>query len=214
MSYRNEKNCIEGFNMVVIDVDNGASIEEAKLLLCAYKYLMCTTKRCTDDNNRFRIIMPMNYELKLAADDYKEFMNNIYEWLPFTCDAQTDQRSRKWATYSGEYWYNKGELINSLLFIPRTAKGEEQRKSIMSSRSLSNIERWFIDHTGRGNRSNQLIKYALMLVDSGADIDVVKNKLEELNNKLADKLSSNELSTTILLTAAKAVSRRKEEQNE
>jgi hypothetical protein len=46
--YRNEENCIPGFNLVVIDVDGGVNISTVKLLMKNYKYLIYTTKRHTE----------------------------------------------------------------------------------------------------------------------------------------------------------------------
>lgn len=206
--YRKEENCIPGFNLVVIDVDDGVSIDTAKLLLKEYTYLIHTTKRHTTQVNRFRIIFPLSHTLKLDANDYKEFMSNIYEWLPFDVDKQTNQRSRKWMTHTGKHWFNQGSLLNALLFIPKTTKNEERKKIIVDQHSLSNLERWFISNIGAGNRSNQLIKYALMLVDSGMDIDSIRNNVLALNNKLPDKLDDAEIMSTIVVSASKAIHKR------
>lgn len=206
--HRNEENCISGFNLVVIDVDEGVSLSTARLLLQDYKALFYTTKRHTSDVNRFRIIFPMNYTLKMDALEYKEFMNNVYEWLPFKVDAETNQRSRKWQTHSGQHWYNEGQLLDALPFIPKTTKNEERKKTIDSQQSLNNVERWFIHNTGTGNRSNQLIKYALMLVDAGQSLDSVCNNVTALNDKLPDKMSETEIMSTIMVTASKALFKR------
>jgi len=207
-NYRKEDNVIPGFNMAVIDIDDGVSLDTAKLLLQNYKYLIYTTKRHTVNNNRFRIILPLSHTLTMDKDDFKEFIHNIYEWLPFDVDQQTDQRSRKWMTHNGNYFYNNGELLNALLFIPKTTKNEERKKIINNQQSLSNLERWFVSNTGSGNRSNQLIKYALMLVDSGMNIDSIQNNLLALNNKLSDKMDETEIMSTIMVTTSKAIHKR------
>lgn len=206
--YRTEENCIAGFNMAVIDVDDSVSIDTVKLLLKDYTYLLYTTKRHTTQTNRFRVVLPLSHVLKLDANDYKEFMNNIYEWLPFEVDTQTNQRSRKWLTHAGSCEYNQGTLLDALLFIPKTSKNEERKKVILDQQSLTNLERWFIGNTGTGNRSNQLIKYALMLVDSGMSIDSIRNNVIALNSKLADKMDDAEILSTIVVTAAKAIHKR------
>lgn len=206
--YRTEENCISGFNMAVIDVDDSVSIDTVKLLMKDYTYLLYTTKRHTAQTNRFRLILPISHVLKLDAIDYKEFMNNIYEWLPFEVDTQTNQRARKWLTHAGTFEYNNGALLDALLFIPKTAKNEERKKVILDQHSLTNLERWFINNTGTGNRSNQLIKYALMLVDSGMPIDSIRNNVLALNSKLADKMDDAEILSTIVVTAAKAIHKR------
>lgn len=204
-NYRKEDNAEPGFNLVVLDVDNGTPISTAQLLLKKYKYLIHTTKSHTDTCNRYRIILPLSHELKFDAEDYKEFMNNIYEWLPFEVDTQTNQRSRKWATHNGKYFYNDGDPLDVLPFIPKTAKNEERRQQFVNYQSLSNLERWFVVNTGKGNRSNQLIRYALLLVDLGHDIDSVRNSVLALNAKIPDKLDEAEIMSTILVSASKAI---------
>jgi hypothetical protein len=206
--YRNEENCIAGTNLVVIDVDGGVSINTAKLLLKDYKFLLYTTKRHTEAEHRFRIILPTNFELSLDAKDFKEFMSNIFQWLPFQVDDQTGQRSRKWMSHDGYYEYNDGELLDVLPFIPKTSKNEERKQKFDSQQSLDNLERWVINNTGDGNRNNQLLRYALVLVDSGFDFDGVRSRVNELNNKLPDKLDEAEIMGTIMVTVGKALSKR------
>ncbi|MFM7810474.1 MAG: primase C-terminal domain-containing protein, partial [Acinetobacter junii] len=202
--HRKEENAIPGFNLLVLDIDDGTSIETAKMLLAEYTYHMYTTKRHTDAENRFRIVIPLSHELKMDAHEYKEFMKNVFEWLPFKPDTQTNQRARKWLSCDGQYWNNEGELLDALQFIPKTSKNEERQAKMLDMQSLDNIERWFLQNTGTGNRSNQLIKYALLLVDSGLDISLVSNKVLALNNKLADKLDETEILTTIMQSATRA----------
>ena len=205
--YRNDKNIIAGFNVVVLDIDDGVSIPTVELLLKNYKYLLYTTKRHTAALNRFRLILPLNFNISLDIDDFKEFMRNVFDWLPFEVDTSTGQRSRKWLTNAkSTCTYHKGDkLLDALLFIPKTAKNDEQRQIIQSHQSLTNIERWFIHNIDSGNRNNQLLKYALILVDMGYDINSIEISVQELNSKLDQKLSATELKNTIFVTAAKKI---------
>ena len=109
---RNEDSMVDGCNLVVLDVDGGIKIDTVQTLLKDYKYIIQTTKRHTDMEHRFRIVMPMNYILKLNEMDFKEFMRNVYEWLPFDSDTETGQRSRKWATHKGAtIIHNDGDSV-------------------------------------------------------------------------------------------------------
>ena len=202
--YRNEDNCIPGFNLAVIDVDGGVALSTAKLLLKDYKFLIYTTKRHTDEANRFRILLPMNYELSLDAKDYKEFMNNIFDWLPFGVDKETNQRSRKWMSNNGHFEYNEGEVLDVLPFIPKTSKNEARKVLIGSQQSMDNLERWTINNIGDGNRNNMLLRFALILVDAGFDSEAIRVKVLALNDKIADKLSEIEVMTTIMKTVYKS----------
>ncbi len=207
---RSEDNMIPGFNMIVLDVDSGRSIVEVELLLKEYQYLIYTTKRHTAVNNRFRIIMPLNYQLKLDEHDFKEFMTNLYEWLPFDCDTATGQRSRKWLT-NDKCTIHKGlgtELLDAMLFIPQTSKNDERKKLFHDHQSMTNIERWFMSNADPGNRNNKLIRYALMLVDMGYDVAEIRIKIDSLNSKLAQHLSDNEITNTIMVSVNKAIIKR------
>jgi hypothetical protein len=206
--YRNEENCIPGFNLVVIDVDGGVNMSTVKLLLKNYKFLIYTTKRHTDDENRFRIILPINYELALDAKDYKEFMSNIYEWLPFEVDTATNQRARKWMSHDGHFEYNEGDVLDALPFIPKTSKNEERKALLNNQQSMDNLERWVMNNIGDGNRNNMLLRYAMILVDGGFDFENIRQKVISLNNKIIDKLDEAEIMATIMITVAKTISKR------
>jgi hypothetical protein len=206
--YRNEENAIPGFNLVVIDVDGGVNIGTAKMLLKNYKFMIYTTKRHTDEEHRFRLILPINYELMLDAKDYKEFMTNIYTWLPFEVDTATNQRARKWMSNDGTYEYNDGEVLDALPFIPKTSKNEERKQLMDSQQSMDNLERWVSNNIGDGNRNNLLLRYAMILLDAGFDFDGIRTRVMGLNEKIADKLSELEIMGTILVTVSKAMSKR------
>ena len=207
--YRKEDNIIPGFNMIVIDVDKGVNFSTAQQLLAPYKFMMYTTKRHSATEHRFRIILPINYELKMDAKDFKDFMKNICDWLPFDVDEQACQRARKWLTNdTGTYVYNQGELFDVLPFIPKTSKNEE-RKSIMNSQSaLDKLERWVVNNIGDGNRNNMLLRYAMILVDGGFDYANVHSRVLELNNKIADKLDESEIVSTIMVSVMKAITKK------
>ena len=206
--HRCEDKMVSGFNMVVIDVDGEVDLSTAQLLLKDYKALYYTTKSHTPQVNRFRIMLPISHVLKLDSKDFKEFMNNIYEWLPFECDDGTGQLSRKWASHTGSCQYIDGDLLDALQFIPKTTRNDERKQRILDTQSLSNLERWFVNHTGSGNRNKQLLKYAMVLVDAGKDWNDVRHAVVDLNQKIPDKLDESEIMATIMSTVSKAISQR------
>jgi hypothetical protein len=206
--HRNEENCIAGFNLVVVDVDGGVSMSTAKLLLKDYKFLMYATKRHTETENRFRIVLPINYELQMDAKDYREFMTNIYTWLPFEVDTATNQRARKWMSHNGYFEYNEGNLLDALPFIPKTSKNEDRKKVLDSQQSMDNLERWVINNIGDGNRNNMLLRYAMILMDAGFGLETIRARVLDLNNKIVDKLDESEILATIMFTVAKNITKR------
>lgn len=201
--YRKEDNCIVGFNTLVFDVDGTCSLNTAMLLLKKYKAIYYTTKSHTDQVNRFRIVIPTNYTLKLDAKDYKELYNNIINDLPFEVDTQCSHRAKKWLANSNtQIHVTDGELFDVLPYIPKSSKNDERVKSIESQQDLDRLERWVMNNIGDGNRNNMLLRYALLLIDSGFDFANIKDKVGSLNNKLADKLDELELTNTIYHTVA------------
>lgn len=207
--HRSEENVIAGFNMVVLDVEGSVSMSTAKLLLKDYRWMMYTTKRHTDTENRFRVILPLNYNLNLDAKDFKEFMGNIFEWLPFEVDTGTGQRARKWRTNDcGTYEYNDGEVLDALPFIPKTSKNEERKAKLDTQQSLDNLERWVINNIGDGNRNNMLLRYAMLLLDGGYDFEGIRTRVVSLNDKIVDKLDEVEIMTTIMVSVGKALSKK------
>lgn len=206
--YRNEENCIPGFNLVVIDVDGGVNLSTAKLLLKNYKFLVYTTKRHTDLEHRFRIVLPINYELEMDAKDYKEFMTNIYEWLPFEVDTATNQRARKWLSHEGHFEYNEGEVLDALPFIPKTSKNAERKELLNSQQSMDNLERWILNNSGDGNRNNMILRYAMILIDGGLDFEGIRSRVMQLNDKMPDKLDEAEIMSTVMISVAKAIAKR------
>jgi hypothetical protein len=210
---RREESMVKGFNMVIIDVDEGIALNTAQLLLRDYTYHMYTTKRHRklDDGiqhgDRFRIILPISHVLKLDSNEFKEFMNNVYSFLPFDSDTGTNQRSKKWQTFESSCLTNEATLLDALQFIPKTEKNEERESRLKATSSLTNIERWFAQKMTNGNRSNEMIKYAMMLVDSGRDLIEIQTAVMELNDKLVEPLPLQEIMDTILKSVAKAMTK-------
>jgi hypothetical protein len=207
--HRAEENAVPGFNLIVIDVDKGTSLTLAQELMREYKFLTYTTKRHTEEANRFRMILPINYTLYLDSDEYKEFMLNVLSWLPFECDESTIQRARKWESYDkGSFEYNlEADMIDALAFIPKTTKNEQWKANNANIQSLDNLERWFAQRIESGNRNNQMLKFALALVDSGLDFMTISQQVLSFNEKLANRLSDTEIHNTILQTVSKRMSR-------
>ena len=202
--HRCEEKVIPGFNMVVLDADGSVPIKTVQDILKDYKFLLYTTKRHTEQENRFRLIMPINYVLELDSEDYKEFMNNIMNWLPFETDASANQRAKKWESCSkGTYIYNDGMILDVLQFIPRTNRNEQYKEKYKEIENLSNLERWFASKISEGNRNNNMIKYALALVDAGMSFPEVEDRVLRFNKKLKFPLPEAELKNTVLVTTAK-----------
>ena len=170
-------------------------------MLKDYKAFFYTTKRHQNEDklDRYRIILPTNYELELDREEYKMFMDNVMSSLPFEMDETCNQRNKKWLTCESVVVHsNEGELFDVLPYIPRTAKNEEREARFKDQKELDNLERWVLNNTGDGNRNKQLYNFAMVLVETGLQFTEIGEKVRSLNNKLMDKLSDEELQATIL----------------
>lgn len=205
--HRSAENVLAGFNTVVIDIDEGNNLFVAHELLKDYKFMTYTTKRHQLEGygDRFRLIIPINYVLELDGDEYKEFMQNIINWLPFKMDESANQRERKWESFeqSTVHYNMDGEVLDVLSFIPRTSKNAEYIKGYQAVQSLDNLERWFAQRIATGNRNNNMLKFALALVDSGLNLMEVTQQTHAFNAKLNSPLDRDEVDNTIMVTVAK-----------
>ena len=196
---------LPGFNMIVVDVDGTTTINTVKELFKSYRYILYTTKRHqTEGKDRFRLVFPINYVLKLSVDEYKEFMNNIFKWLPFETDECANQASKKWSSYDGgQYFQNDGEILDALKFIPGTSRNDQYKKEMAKIEDLGNLERWFAAQMSEGNRNNNMFKYGMALVDSGLTFEEVSSQIKKFNKQLSNPLPEEELEKSVLVTIAK-----------
>lgn len=101
----------EGQNILILDIDDGLTIEEAKIKFSKYKYFLCTTKSHQVEKkglkcDRFRIILkaknvPHN-------DSYFDYMEQLEKLYPFI-DKQVNCKIGAFLGYSKAiYFYNDG----------------------------------------------------------------------------------------------------------
>lgn len=198
--HRADKFVKPGFNLLVLDMDDGTKIETVKEVLKDYTFMIYTTKRHTSASHRFRVVIPLKYKLYLSADDFKQFMKNIFESLPFEgMDETTGQRSKKWLMNSGEmYSQEADELFDPRAYIPNTSQNQDRIDRNKQFGNVDNITRWFLEHIAVGGRNNNLFKYGMMLKDKGLDMSIVEKKVIELNSRLEAPLDMAELQGTVL----------------
>lgn len=207
--YRADEYVIPGFNLVVLDLDGGVSLESVKDVLKDYTYYLHTTKRHSKASPRMRVVMPLQYKLYLNTQDFKDFMCNLYESFPFEgIDEGTTDRARKWSCYNvyqpnefnelGVEFYNSGLVLDPRPFIPNTTQNEQRKDINKTYGNVSSIDRWFLQRTKEGNRNNNLFRYGMMLKDKNFDYPDIERKIIELNNRLSNPLDFTELEHSVL----------------
>ena len=203
--YRDNEHIILGADVIVLDVEHSVDIDTAKLLLKDYTFLIHTTKRHTDKEHRYRIIIPLDHQVELNPKEYAGFMKNIYEWLPFSVDTAPHDRARKWLANKGKHCYNKGLLLDTLQFIPKTKKAEDRKQVLAGQTNLTALERWSINQAEDGNRNQTLARYAFTMVELGHDFETIRSKVMDMNSKLDDPLDEAEIHGTVLQTVNKRI---------
>jgi hypothetical protein len=203
--YRSSEKAIPGFDLLILDIDSGTSINTAMELLSDYTAMYATTKRHTEDKHRFRVILPMSHFIKLSPKDYSKFMENVFNWLPFDTDTATKDIARKWMSHNGEAHFNEGDLIDATLFIPQTKKAMEQERMLLDAKGMDNMERWFHTRIETGNRATMMIRYGFMLVDNELPLDFIMAKLHQFNDKLPDPLPREEIDTKIQISLSRKI---------
>ena len=194
--HRNGDNLIKGFNLCVLDVDSGVSLSAAKSLLSDYQFLMYETKRSAPGKDRFRIIIPLSHKLYLNRDDFKEFMKNIFEYMPFDVDNATADCARKWMSNKSTPHMNDGNFLDVYDFLPQTKKQEEMAERSAKITNSDSVQRYFLLNHSEG-RNNAARDYAFMLMDNGHSSDETILLVRDFNGKLAEPMTDTELSSTI-----------------
>lgn len=107
-------------DLIIFDIDDGLSINQAKRMFSEYKYLICTTKShrvIKKDKicDRYRIIFHAVNVPK--GDKYFEMMRFIETKYPFI-DKQVNTKTGSFLGFSGcEYWYNAGQNMDCNIFL-------------------------------------------------------------------------------------------------
>jgi len=114
-------------DLIILDIDDGITIDDAKHMFQKYKYFICTTKSHRLDKkgltcDRFRVILQSNDIPK--GDAYFDFTRELESLYPFI-DKQVNTKTGAFLGHNGcTWWYNDGKLFECapLLEISRARK--------------------------------------------------------------------------------------------
>lgn len=96
-----------GQNMIILDIDDGLSLDRAKDIFAEFKAVIITSKSHQRDKNgtmcdRFRVIMPLRESITCDAETYKETMRFIMCHKYTFVDKQCKDPSRIYFGYTDE----------------------------------------------------------------------------------------------------------------
>lgn len=119
----------ENQNILILDIDDGLTIDKAKETFKGFKYFICTTKSHQKEKkglvcDRFRIILPIiNNPI---GDDYFSYMRNLEKMFSFI-DVQVNTKTGAFLGFAKcEYWYNNGDLFDMDILRPVSIKKVEK----------------------------------------------------------------------------------------
>lgn len=197
--HRAKHDFIDGNNIVILDIDEGWKLEDAKKFLQdrGLKALIATTKshqKIKDKKpacDRFRIILPTLTPFHGTAEEFSYMMEEIFKYFEKKPDKGTKDASRMfYGNPGGTYEYLEGNPFNIELFdreprkiersIIRKQKGDETRF----------IRQWFRKEAIPGNRNETLYKARMYAIDNDLD---PKEFVRDINEQLSDPLTDKEL---------------------
>lgn len=209
--HRADANCVVGCNLLVLDIDDTKiSPETASSLLKDYHHILYTTKSNEKEIGVYcyRVVIPTNYLVRLDEDDFKKFMESASTAFPFNeIDVKTFNRTRLWfGNHNATVIENFGDdlkMFDVIPHIPKTVQNVEYAARNKKLGDVTAIERYFLNMMEEGNRNHSLLRYGLMLMDSGMDYVKAEKAVLKLNEKQNSPLNKQELADTIFKTLAK-----------
>lgn len=110
--YRNKQNYLNKSNLLILDIDEGVTINEAKKIFEPMMFIIATTKSHQKEKNgivcdRFRVIIPCESEITLNQKDYSRMMEEVYKDYPFVDKSCKDASRFYYPSSDSEvYFYN------------------------------------------------------------------------------------------------------------
>lgn len=86
--YRKADNYLNYSDLIILDIDDGCTIKEAKSIFAPFDYILATTKSHQKDKNgiicdRFRIILKTDTPITLNKNEYTLMMTEVHEEFNF-----------------------------------------------------------------------------------------------------------------------------------
>ena len=124
-NYRKESNTIlNKTNCIMLDFDDGITLEKAKKLFDTYNVIIATTKSHQKEKNgiicdRFRVILPTDYFEDITIDEYKQMMSLLI--LRYGSDNATKDVARYYYAYlESEIFINYGVNFDIKLLLKQS----------------------------------------------------------------------------------------------
>lgn len=151
-NYRNADNYLNYSDMIILDIDDGKTIEEARNIFEPFDYIIATTKSHQKEKNgvvcdRFRVLLPTEKPITLNKVEYSKMMKEVYKDFPFVdqvvCDSSRcyfPSKNAQIITHSGftnfEWEDYHKKAIESDLVYQDTIRRKKQLNQAFSKTNL------------------------------------------------------------------------------
>ncbi len=193
---RRKENYYHRQSLIILDVDDGMTLQQAKHLFSNYKCVIGTTRNHQKEKNgiicdRFRIILVPNQVMKFDPDTYYEFMINVYSYLGQSFDRACADASRMYfSSKDSDVWISEGEeLFDITPCIPHTKEEEATAKVVEKFEDSIGAMSFFALEASKGNRNKMLFRFAIMRKDDGVDYEKIRDENLSLKSRLTEPLS-------------------------
>lgn len=226
-NHRSHENVIKGFNMIILDIDQGKHLNNVINFYSLHYNIIYTTKRHNPSNHRFRVIIPLDSIIFLDKGSYSRALKQYQMLLPFPCDIQAGSDIAKtWATHQGICYVNTSTdrplidreenqsklrvtlnhpseigLFDSKLIIPDTLESVEIKKNIRPSEKNSDrLIEWFKANIAvyeGGGRNSFLFKFGMAVATNGLNSSETESQILAMNHLFSTPLPSVEVRNII-----------------
>lgn len=142
--YRKADNYLNKSNVLILDIDDGVSIIEAKEIFKKYMNIIATTKSHQKDKNgikcdRFRVIIPTQTDITLDKKEYSKMMEEVYKDFPFVDKVCKDASRFYFPSKDSIVTFNNGSnAFNWKPYHERAKYSEETRRRLANFRDAYN----------------------------------------------------------------------------
>lgn len=198
-NYRTKANFIST-ELLVLDVDEGLSFDDAEKAFAKYKYIIATTKSHQVEKNgitcdRYRVILFLEAPITDSAT-YEATWQSIYNEFPFIDKACKDSSRFFYKCIGIRSYKEKGDLVKIVSAQPRKYDNTVHDMKGFYPSSYLYAKNWGL---AKGGRNNAIFRISCELFRCGYNEDEVFNLILAITD-----LPEHEISNTVQ-SSAKAV---------
>lgn len=222
--YRKKDNYLNYCDMIILDIDEGLTIKQAKDIFMPFDYIIATTKSHMKSKNgvvceRFRVLIPTETPITLNKDEYSLLMGEIfkeYNFVDKVCkdasrfyypskDSETYLHGGFCGFYWQDYWEkaleNKIQKKQEKILIYNFESSDDDTSKLRYLRKHRKTDKFldFFKSSERfvsGQRNTFIYSVAHTLLDLGMSNDEIRDNIYWVNNQ-GDSISEKELESTV-----------------